>query len=60
MRIVERLYLSCNRQSVLESVNNDQERALDVLLGMSDPEYVSTQAVQEVCLDSQRHPILYL
>ncbi|KAH9929581.1 uncharacterized protein BXZ73DRAFT_47886 [Epithele typhae] len=29
-------------QSVLESVNNDQERALDVLLGMSDPDYVST------------------
>ncbi|KAI1795526.1 hypothetical protein LXA43DRAFT_970457 [Ganoderma leucocontextum] len=34
-------------QSVLESVNNDQERALDVLLGMSDPEYVSTQPVQQ-------------
>ncbi|OSD07015.1 hypothetical protein PYCCODRAFT_1474392 [Trametes coccinea BRFM310] len=30
-------------QSVLESVNGDQERAVDVLLGMSDPEYVSTQ-----------------
>ncbi|PIL36022.1 hypothetical protein GSI_01682 [Ganoderma sinense ZZ0214-1] len=34
-------------QSVLESVNNDQERALDVLLGMSDPEYVSTQPVHQ-------------
>ncbi|KAI0759838.1 hypothetical protein BD413DRAFT_650540 [Trametes elegans] len=30
-------------QSVLDSVNGDQERALDILLGMSDPEYVSTQ-----------------
>ncbi|KAJ3009847.1 hypothetical protein NUW54_g2652 [Trametes sanguinea] len=30
-------------QSVLDSVNGDQERAVDVLLGMSDPEYVSTQ-----------------
>ncbi|CDO69153.1 hypothetical protein BN946_scf185042.g55 [Trametes cinnabarina] len=29
-------------QSVLDSVNGDQERAVDVLLGMSDPEYVST------------------
>ncbi|KAI0081978.1 hypothetical protein K474DRAFT_1694672 [Panus rudis PR-1116 ss-1] len=28
-------------QSVLESVNNNQERAIDVLLGMSDPSYVS-------------------
>ena len=45
---------------MLESVNNDQERAVDVLLGMSDPEYVSTQPVQEVRLDSQRRPILYL
>ncbi|TBU47317.1 hypothetical protein BD309DRAFT_988189 [Dichomitus squalens] len=36
-------------QSVLDSVNNDQERALDVLLGMSDPEYVSTtEPVQHV------------
>lgn len=26
--------------SVLESVNNDQDRALDVLLGMNDPTYV--------------------
>ncbi|RPD53205.1 hypothetical protein L227DRAFT_513636 [Lentinus tigrinus ALCF2SS1-6] len=34
-------------QSVLESVNNDQERALDVLLGMSDPEYVSTQTAAQ-------------
>ncbi|KAI0663387.1 hypothetical protein C8Q70DRAFT_906392 [Cubamyces menziesii] len=32
-------------QSVLDSVNGDQERALDILLGMSDPEYVSTQQV---------------
>ncbi|KAL5523459.1 hypothetical protein ACEPAG_7632 [Sanghuangporus baumii] len=30
-------------QSVLESVDGDQERAADVLLGMSDPSYVSQQ-----------------
>ncbi|EIW62807.1 uncharacterized protein TRAVEDRAFT_112721 [Trametes versicolor FP-101664 SS1] len=30
-------------QSVLDSVNGDQERAIDLLLGMSDPDYVSTQ-----------------
>ncbi|OCH87874.1 hypothetical protein OBBRIDRAFT_795787 [Obba rivulosa] len=29
--------------SVLESVGGDQDRAVDVLLGMSDPDYVSTQ-----------------
>ncbi|EED85170.1 predicted protein [Postia placenta Mad-698-R] len=29
-------------QSVLESVDYNQDRAIDVLLGMSDPEYVST------------------
>ncbi|KAI0823441.1 hypothetical protein BC628DRAFT_1324987 [Trametes gibbosa] len=33
-------------QSVLDSVNGNQERAIDILLGMSDPEYVSTQTVQ--------------
>lgn len=48
------------RQSVLDSVNGDQERALDVLLGMSDPEYVSTQPVQQVRLNCQCRPILYL
>ncbi|KAI0743999.1 hypothetical protein C8Q80DRAFT_1184470 [Daedaleopsis nitida] len=35
-------------QSVLESVDNDQERALDILLGMSDPDYVSTQTAGQV------------
>ena len=60
LSVAESPYVLCNRQSVLESVNNDQERALDVLLGMSDPEYVSTQPVQEVRLDSQRRPILCL
>ena len=60
LSVAESPYVSCNRQSVLESVNNDQERALDVLLGMSDPEYVSTQPVQEVRIDSQRRPILCL
>ncbi|KZT71771.1 hypothetical protein DAEQUDRAFT_749785 [Daedalea quercina L-15889] len=29
-------------QSVLESVNYDQDRAIDVLLGMSDPNYISS------------------
>ncbi|EMD33689.1 hypothetical protein CERSUDRAFT_87020 [Gelatoporia subvermispora B] len=29
--------------SVLESVGGDQDRAVDVLLGMSDPDYVSTE-----------------
>ncbi|KAH9839169.1 uncharacterized protein C8Q71DRAFT_748265 [Rhodofomes roseus] len=33
-------------QSVLESVDYDQDRAIDVLLGMSDPNYVSS-ATQE-------------
>ena len=44
--MTEYIRTSLCSQSVLESVNNDQERALDVLLGMSDPEYVSTQTVQ--------------
>ena len=30
-------------QSVLESVNWNQDAAIDVLLGMSDPSYVSTR-----------------
>ncbi|OCB87339.1 hypothetical protein A7U60_g5478 [Sanghuangporus baumii] len=30
-------------QSVLQSVDGDQERAADVLLGMSDPSYISQQ-----------------
>ncbi|KAH9858926.1 hypothetical protein C2E23DRAFT_864710 [Lenzites betulinus] len=34
-------------QSVLDSVNGDQERAIDLLLGMSDPDYVSTQPVPQ-------------
>ncbi|PCH36051.1 hypothetical protein WOLCODRAFT_140198 [Wolfiporia cocos MD-104 SS10] len=44
-------------QSVLESVNYDQDRAIDVLLGMSDPEYISTQAPasdqHDLALDEQ-------
>ena len=28
--------------SVLESVDNDHDRALDILLGMNDPTYVSS------------------
>jgi hypothetical protein len=35
------------RQSVLDSVYGDQDRAIDVLLGMNDPSYVS-QAVHNV------------
>lgn len=34
-------------QSVLESVNYDQDRAIDVLLGMSDPNYVSSATFEE-------------
>ncbi|KAI0368283.1 hypothetical protein BV20DRAFT_948405 [Pilatotrama ljubarskyi] len=34
-------------QSVLDSVDGDQERALDILLGMSDPEYVSTHTAPQ-------------
>ncbi|OJT11686.1 hypothetical protein TRAPUB_11791 [Trametes pubescens] len=34
-------------QSVLDSVNGDQERAIDLLLGMSDPDYVSTQPAHQ-------------
>ncbi|KZT10854.1 uncharacterized protein LAESUDRAFT_352773 [Laetiporus sulphureus 93-53] len=44
-------------QSVLESVGGDQERAIDVLLGMSDPDYVSTAAPapvhHDLALDEQ-------
>jgi len=44
-------------QSVLESVDYDQDRAIDVLLGMSDPEYISTQAPaapeHDLALDEQ-------
>lgn len=36
---------------MLESVGGDQDRAIDMLLGMSDPEYVSqaTPAPVQVC-----------
>ena len=42
------------RQSVLESVGGDQDRAVDTLLGMSDPEYVpqATPAPVQVSLPS--------
>ncbi|KAJ7646800.1 hypothetical protein FB45DRAFT_891442 [Roridomyces roridus] len=33
-------------QSVLDSVNGNTDHAIDVLLGMSDPDYTSTQQVQ--------------
>lgn len=32
-----------SRQSILESVNGDQDRAIEALLGMSDPDYVSSE-----------------
>lgn len=35
------------RQSVLDSVNGNQEQAIDILLGMNDPSYVSTQQASE-------------
>ena len=37
-------------QSVLESVAGDQDRAVDVLLGMSDPSYTSTERADVVRL----------
>ncbi|KAI0930016.1 hypothetical protein AcV5_006826 [Taiwanofungus camphoratus] len=44
-------------QSVLESVNYDQDRAVDILLGMSDPEYVSAEhaaaSQADLALDEQ-------
>lgn len=39
-----------NRQSVLDSVNGNQERAADVLLGMSDPSYESQQHAAPVSI----------
>jgi hypothetical protein len=36
------------RQSVLDSVNGDQDRAVDKLLGMSDPEYKEQHAASTV------------
>ncbi|VDB84910.1 unnamed protein product [Peniophora sp. CBMAI 1063] len=39
-------------QSVLESVGGDQDRAVDTLLGMSDPEHVSTSGP----VGEQAHP----
>ena len=35
-------------ESVLDSVHGDEERAADILLGMSDPDYVSTVQPQPV------------
>lgn len=35
------------RQSVLDSVGGNQDRAIDALLGMSDPEYKSETRVEE-------------
>jgi CUE domain len=40
-------------QSVLESVAGDQDRAVDVLLGMSDPSYTSTERADLVRLLSE-------
>lgn len=33
-------------QSVLDSVDGDQDRAIEALLGMSDPDYVSKDPPQ--------------
>lgn len=40
-----------HRQSVLDSVNGNQERAIEILLGMNDPNFVPSPAaaVPEVC-----------
>lgn len=40
--------------SVLESVNNDQDRALDVLLGMNDPTYVPAAPSSNIQPPQQR------
>ncbi|KAJ3719022.1 hypothetical protein DFJ43DRAFT_1159324 [Lentinula guzmanii] len=40
-------------QSVLESVGGDSDRAIDILLGMSDPEYHSSSKPQEEPVFSQ-------
>lgn len=47
------------RQSVLESVGGDQDRAIDMLLGMSDPEYVpqAAPAPVQVSLPSLHIPV---
>ena len=45
-----------DRQSVLESVGGDQDRAIDMLLGMSDPNYVPQEpptVVQVHCILSE-------
>lgn len=51
-------------QSVLESVGGNQDRAIDVLLGMNDPEYKSeaqsTQPVSQTDLDEQLARRLYM
>jgi hypothetical protein len=41
-------YIDFSRQSVLQSVGDDQDRAIDVLLGMNDPTYVSTTSTHNV------------
>jgi hypothetical protein len=35
--------MDSHSQSVLESVGRDQDRAIDMLLGMNDPNYVSQE-----------------
>lgn len=39
-------YVIHHRESVLASVNNNEEAAVEALLGMSDPDYVSSQPQQ--------------
>lgn len=46
-------------QSVLGSVAGDQDRAVDVLLGMSDPSYTSTERADAVGCFAP-HPFLFL
>lgn len=44
-------------QSVLDSVNGDQDAAVDLLLGMSDPSYVPTHQVRRSprCYEYRNH-----
>jgi hypothetical protein len=46
-QLMSTLSFGC-RQTVLDSVKGNQDRAIDVLLGMNDPSYVSERSTQDV------------
>lgn len=41
IKVLYHIRIGIYRQSVLQSVDGNQERAIDALLGMSDPDYRS-------------------